>query len=85
MNDVKTVWQLVENWSESNRHHTPVTFVQECGPCSAKHVAARLGWTVDYVTRKLRKAERDGLLNKELRYETIDNQMRRVAFYSEVK
>ncbi len=81
----QTVMQPVPQWEEATKGYTPLKFISIFGPCSAKHVATRLGLCPDYVTRRLRKACNIGHLAKELRLEEVGSQLRRVAFYSEVK
>jgi hypothetical protein len=81
----QTIWQPVEPYQQVVVNYTPLRFAQEFGPCSARHVAERIGMSVEYVTKTLRKAAKQGQLTKALRLSLVSNQQRRVAFYAEVK
>ena len=81
----QTTWVPVKPWAEATKGYTPVRFVNAFGPCSASHVAARLGLDVEYVTRTLRRAMNKGFLTHTLRLTEIKSQMRMVAFFAEAR
>lgn len=81
----QTVLVPVQQWAEATKGYTPVRFVNEFGPCSASHVAARLGLDLEYVTRTLRRAMNKGFLTHTVRLTEIKSQMRMVSFFSEAR